>query len=167
MKKLLLFLSVMLVFNLTIYGQDFFFLGEKSYPCTEAFTLQTSSEDLDDNDLKVLFGKDGTNGVIIVSLKTYSTRRISGKFYIYLDDGTVISCIDRGVKDNVDDIASSVYQLTDEELSKMKSSNINMVRFTIECVGCYLPMHAKNYTASNEGSSRTDFPVIIKEFFGE
>lgn len=165
MKKILIFISATLFITITTKGQNFFFLGEKSYPCTETFTLQSNSDDSEVNDLKVLFGKDGTMGVFIVSIKTYSTRRISGKLIIYLDDGTVISCIDREIKDNVDDIASSAYQLTNEELIKMKSSNINKVRYTIECVDCYMPHPPENYTASNKGSSKTDFPTVITNFF--
>lgn len=165
MKKILIFLTAILFITLSSIGQDFFFIKEKSYPCTETFTLQSNSDDSDINDLKVLFGKDGKVGVFIVSIKTYSTRRISGKLIIYLDDGTVISCIDREIKDNVDDIASTAYQITNEELIKMKSSNINKVRFTIECVDCYMPHPPENYTASNKGSSKTDFPSVVTNFF--
>jgi hypothetical protein len=167
MKQILILLIAPLFFIQTSYSQEFFFLKEKSYPCTETFTLKSDSDNSDVKDLNVLLGKDGKLGVFIVSIEAYSTRRITGKLIIYLDDGTVISCIDRGINDNVNEIASSAYQLTIEELNKMKNSNINTVRYTIECVDCYMPFSPENFTASNKGSSRTDFSAVIKEFFGE
>jgi hypothetical protein len=167
MKKILIILITTLFIAITAKGQNFFFIGEESYLCTETKTLQSNSEDADINDLNVLFAKDGTMGVFIVSIKTVSTVRISGKLIIYLDDGTVISCIDRGKNDNVDDIASSAYQLTNEELGKMKNSNINTVRYELKCAECYTSPREGNYSASNKRSSRIDFPALITEFFSE
>ncbi len=69
MKKILIFLIATLFITLTSIGQDFFFIGENSYPCTETFTLQSNSDDSYVNDLNVLFGKDGTTVLFIVSIK--------------------------------------------------------------------------------------------------
>ncbi len=167
MKKTLIFLTATLFITLTTTGQDFFFIGENSYPCTETFTLKSNSDDPDVDDLSILFGKDGTKGVFLVSTKTVSTVRISEKLIIYLDDGTVISCIDKGINDNVDDITSSAYYLTDEELIKMKNSNINKVRYEIRCAECFMSPMEGTFSASNKGNSRTDFPAVITEFFKE
>jgi hypothetical protein len=167
MNKILIFLTATLFNNLSANGQNFFFIGENSYPCTQTFTLQSNSDDEYINDLKVLFGKDGTTALFIVQTKTASTVRISEKLMIYLDDGTVISCIDKGINDNVDDIASTVYYLTDEELIKMKKSNINTVRYVIKCAECFMSPLEGNYSASNKVSSKTDFPALITEFFSE
>jgi hypothetical protein len=165
MKKILILLFVALSFTLKSNGQNFFFIGDKSYPSTEIFTLKSNSDHSDINDLKVLFAKDGTTGLLIVTTKTVSTVRISEKLIIYLDDGTVISCIDKGISDNVDDIASTAYHLTDEEMIKMKKSNINTVRYVIKCAKCLISPLEGNYSASNKGSSKTDFPTIITNFF--
>lgn len=168
MNKALIILVVSMFLTLIGKGQNYFFISEKSYPCTETFTLQSNSDHSEVNDLKVLFGKDGTLGVFIVSIKTVPTVRISGKLIIYLEDGTVISCIDKAIKDNVDGIASSAYHLTNEELLKMRKSNINKVRYSIKCVECFGPILAEgNFTASNTGSSKTDFPAIITNFWGK
>jgi len=165
MKKTLGIISATIIFALTVNGQNFFFIGEKSYPCTETFALVSNSDGSYVSDLNVLFAKEGTTGVILVSTKTVSTVRISKKLIIYLDDGTVISCVDKGISDNVDDIASSAYYLTNEELIKMKNSNINTIRFELRCFECFSSPVEGNYSASNKGNSRTDFPTIITEFF--
>lgn len=163
--KLILSGFIVLFLALTANGQNFFFIGENSYPCTKSFTLQSNSDDSEVNDLNVLFGKDGTKGALIVSIKTNSILRINGKLIIYLDDGTVISCIDKGVKDNVDDIASTVYQLATDELAKIKNSNINKIRYEMKCTEGHMHYLEGNYSASNKGSSKTDFSTLVSEFF--
>ena len=163
MKKTLILLFATLVFTQIANGQNFFFIGENSYPSTETFTLQSNS---DINDLDVLFAKDGEKALIIVSSKLVSTVRITGKLIIYLNDGTVVSSNKEVISDNVDDIASTVYELTDEDLSKLKNSNINTIRYQIECAECLMnPLYEGNHSASNKGSSITNFPAVITEFF--
>ncbi|MEO1187178.1 MAG: hypothetical protein AAFX46_22020 [Cyanobacteria bacterium J06636_27] len=166
MKKVLLLLFIAMTYALKTNGQNLVFLGEKSYPSTEKFILQSNSDSDYSNDLNLVFAKDGEKILIVVSSKLVSSVRISGKLIIYLDDGTVISCIDRGNKDNVDDIASTAYYLTNEELSKMKNSNINTIRYTIKCAECLSnPLYEGNYSASNKGSIKTDYPTIISEYY--
>ena len=167
MKKILIFLTAILFITITAIGQDFFFIGENSYPCTETFILQSNYDS--ESNLNVTFAKDGAMGLIIVSRKTMYKVLIREKLFIYLDDGSVISCIDKGNNDQVDFIASAVYSLTDDELSKMKNSNINTIKYTLKNeTDSYINMiGGGNYSASNKESSRTDFPTLITEFFSE
>jgi hypothetical protein len=111
MKRILILLFIVMTFTLETNGQNLFFIGENSYPSTETFTLQSNSDRNYINDLNLIFAKDGAKGLLVVSSKLVSTVRISGKLVIYLEDGTAITCFDRGIKDNVDDIASSAYHL--------------------------------------------------------
>ena len=75
--------------------------------------------------------KDGTTGFFAVRSTSESGLIFSGKLIIYLDDGAVITCIDSGKSDHVDETAISAYYLTNEDLSKIKNSNINTVRYTL------------------------------------
>ncbi len=168
MKRILILVILAITYTLETNGQNLVFIGENSYPSTETFTLQSNSDKERISDLNLIFAKDGTKKLLVVSSKLVSTVRISGKLIIYLDDGTVITCIDRGVKDNVDDIASSAYYLTNEELAKMKKSNINTIRYIIQCAECLAnPLFEGNYSASNIGNSKTDFTEIITEFYSK
>jgi len=98
---------------------------------------------------------------------------IRGKLTIYLDDGTVISCLDRGKYDYVDNIATTIFYLTKDELEKMKVVNINTIRYTLKCVsGCSYP--TESFSASNKESGygyekkeKTDVPNLIRELFGD
>ena len=168
MKRILILVILAITFTIDTNGQNLVFIGENSFPSTETFTLPSNSDSDFINDLNLVFAKDGEKGLFVVSSKLVSTVRISGKLIIYLNDGTVITCIDKGINDNVDDIATSAYNLTNEELEKMKKSNINTVRYEIKCAECLTnPIYEGNYSASNKGSSEIDFTTVISEFFKE
>lgn len=149
-------------------AQNFAFIGENSYPSTERFELQSNSDKEEISNLNLVFAKDRISPMIIVSSKLTDVVKIANKLIIYLDDGTVISCTDRGINDNVDDVATSAYRLTPSEISKMKKSNINTVRYEIVCPICgVLNIWEGVYSASNKESSKTDFTEVVEQFFEE
>jgi len=169
MKKILIIITATLFITLTVKGQDLFFFGEKSYPCTLTFTLHSNSNT---NDLKVIFAKDQSTALIGVSIKTIAEVLFSEKLIIYLDDGTVITCMDNRGHDYVDRITSAVYSLTNEQLIKMKNSNINTVRYTLKSTTGYPAPGEGTFSASNEGvstkkgsSTKTDISAILTKFF--
>ncbi|WP_298894575.1 hypothetical protein [uncultured Psychroserpens sp.] len=153
-------LTVFLLFTtINLSGQDLFFIGEKSYPCTETIVLISNKEDSDD--LKILFAKDDSSKYVAVFTKPKLNSDFTGKLIIYLDDGTVIACENLIESDFVDDIAKAVFVLNEKDLSKLKKSNINTVRFTLRV----LDLKDVNHSASNKNSHKTDFMKIINEFF--
>ena len=161
MKKNLFILTATLFITLAAKGQNLFFIGENSYACTETITLQSNTDKYYINDLNVLFAKQGTLGLIVVSAKTIDVL-FRGKIIIYLDDGTVITCNDSQISDYVDKIASAIYYFKIEDLSKMKNSNINTVRYTLEDEYGNVGAFGGNFSASNRG---TPTKTIITEFF--
>jgi len=164
MIKTLFFLSVTLFFTLTAKGQNLFLIGDKSYPCSETYTLKSNSDEYYINDLNVVFAKDGQTALFGVKTKTVDVL-IRGELMIYLDDGTVITLTDQENHDYVDKIASAVYYLTNEDLSKMKKSNINTIRYTLLDEDDWQPVTGGNFSASNKEHNRTDFPAIVSGFF--
>ncbi|MDO6809093.1 hypothetical protein Q4603_10740 [Zobellia galactanivorans] len=147
-KKILIVLISVLFITLTATGQNLFFIDENSYPCTESFALQSNLDD--GEDLNVLFAKDGATPIIGVTTKSSLPGTLfSGKLIIYLDDGTVITCMDRGESYYVDDTAQVVYSLTNEQVNKMKNSNINTVRYTLKIYD----IKEVNRSASNKAIS--------------
>lgn len=168
MKRIAPILILILAFAVNVNAQSFTFIGENSYPSTERFELQSNSDKEDIGDLNVVFAKDVETSLVIVSAKLTDVVKIANKLIIYLDDGTVISCTDRGINDNVDDVATSAYRLTSSEISKMANSNINTVRFEIVCPICGpFNLWEGVYSASNKGSSKTDFTKVVEQFFEE
>ena len=161
MKKILGILIATLFLTLPAKTQNLLFIGDQSYPSTESYTLQSNSNDA--NDLNVLLAKDGEKALFAVSTRTMYDLFIDGKLIIYLDDGAVITLNDNGFNDYVDKTTKAVYYLTDVELNKIKNSNINTVRYSLEQPdGVDL---GGNFTASNKGDSKTDFTAVVSEFF--
>ena len=157
MKRNLFFLIATAFTTLAVNGQNLFFIGENSYPCTESFDLKSNLED--GEDLNVLFAKDEATPIIAVTTQSSKQgTKISGKLIIYLDDGKIITCIDRGESYYVDDTAKAVYSLSNDQVNKMKNSNINTVRYTLNIYG----IKEVNRSASNKGISTKD---LINKFF--
>ena len=130
MKKILIVLTATLLFTLTVNGQNLFFIGENSYPCTETMTLKSNSDD--DDDLNILLAKDGNTGLFAVIAESYFGAIFSKEIIIYLQDGTVIKCNNRVTYDYVDSKAKAVYSLKGDQLNNMRNSNIHTVRYTLE-----------------------------------
>jgi len=162
MKRNLVILFVTLFMTLTAKGQDVFFIGENSYPCTDTFILKSDSNEFYINDLNVLFAKDGNIALIAVSSETTNVY-IRGKLIIYLDDGTVITLTDKGIFEYVNKVASSVYYLANQDLDKMENSNINKIRYSLETEYGNVGAFGGNFSASNK--SKIDFPDLVFEFF--
>lgn len=150
----------MLCLTLIIQGQSLFIFGDKSYPCTETYSLLSNSGS---NNLNIVFGKDGTKALIGVSLEITTMPSSIGNIIIYLNDGTVINCEDRGNNDYVDDIVSTLCNLNDEQIGKLKNSNINTIRYTLK--SRIFEGKETDYSASNKGNQRINFPSIITEFY--
>ena len=148
MKEKLTFLTAALFISLTANGQNLFFIGENSYQCTKTITLQSNTEDA--SDLNVLFAKDGKIGLFAVIADSKIGAKFSEKLIIYLEDGTVITCTQRKACDLVDNLAKAVYSLTNDQLNKMKNSNIHSVRYTLELRADGLLMGEMSRTASNK-----------------
>jgi len=166
MKKITITFILGLAFAVQVNAQNFTFIGENSYPSTEQFELVSNSDKEDIGNLNLVFAKDEISPLIIVSSKLTDVVKIAKKLIIYLDDGTVISCKDRGINDNVDDVATSAYRLTSSEIGKLKNSNINTIRFEIVCPICGAYNYWEGvYSASNKGSSKTDFTKVVERFF--
>ena len=168
MRKVVLILALIVVCMSGVNGQNFAFIGENSYPSTQRFELESNSDNEDILNLNLVFAKDSISPLIIVSSKLTDVVKIANKLIIYLDDGIVISCADRGINDNVDDVAIAAYRLTTSEVAKMKQSNINTIRYEIVCPICgRFNSWSGVYSASNKGSVKTDFSKVVEDFFSE
>lgn len=161
MNKLWIILIAALFITVPTKAQNLFFIGESSYPCTETIPLQSNS---DSNDLNVLFAKDKTTALLVVTIESpFFDSSFGEKLIIYLDDGTVITCIGRAKHDFVDDKPLAVYNLTNEQLSKMKTSNLNTVRFGLKFDIGSLSPEERYFTASNKSINKTNVPALLIE----
>jgi TonB family protein len=161
MKKFLIVSTSMLFMALAALGQNLYFIGENSFPCTETITLQSNTDD--ESDLIILLAKDGKTGLFGVIAESSIGLKFSDKLIIYLEDGTVLTCTQKRATDLVDNLAKAAFTLTSDQMEKLKNSNIHTVRYTLEFgSNGGLLRGEKSRTASNNG---TQTKTLVTEFF--
>ena len=162
MKKLLAYTALGLLITFSLNGQNLFLIGENSYPCTEEITLQPNSYEA--SNLDISLAKNGEKGLFAISTESDFGAIFNEKLIIYLEDGTVIICNEKKASEYVDERAKALYSLTDDQLVKLKSSNIHTVRYTLETGsdrGLLSDMEW-NWSASNKGAPTK---TIFTDFF--
>jgi len=161
MKKILNIVIALILFNHTILnGQNLFIIGENSYPCSEIMTFKSNSDK--SNDLNVLFAKDRNTVLFAVATENDLNVIFSNKINIYLKDGTVIKCNNKKTDDYVDNQAKAAYILTNDQVNKLKNSDIHTVRYTLQTI----PEDNMNFIEWNWSASNPGIPtkVIFTEF---
>lgn len=150
-------------------AQNTFFVGNKSYPCTETYTLGLEPF-YDRNKVEINFIKDGEKGMIAFTISnSYSPyARVKNQLLIYLDNNQVITCVDRKKFDIVNDSATTLYYLTKDEINKLKKSNISTIRYTYgDDYGVSLSRSVSNLDKESYFGviERIDFPSELSAFF--
>jgi hypothetical protein len=171
MKKYI-YSSILILNTILIYSQNTFFIGDKTYPSTDTYTLNSHENIF--NKLEISFAKDGNSGFIILSTRTnYFASLLGGNLVIYLEDNTTIKCIDRGLKDYVDNISTIIYKLTGDEIRRLKYNNIYSIRYNLIESDSF-GKRSKSYTVQNFKSEKSynskeafDFPEIISYLFND
>ena len=187
-KRAQIILTLALLFiNIAINGQNLLFVGDKSFEATKAYTLSNDSEEgkLYGRDVTISFADSDSKGGYVILTYSADVNRgdfaIGNQLIIYLDNGESIKCYDRGMVDMVDQKGITVYQLTEDEIDLLKTSNINTVRYQLRCYKCEAPDERGSYTVVNKekiqttfklygGNSsnkieRIDFPTLVERFF--
>lgn len=120
-----------LMFFELITSQNTLFIGNKTYKSTPIWTFYTDGSPYD-NYPKVSVAKGNKGGLFVLTLSTpMEDFRIGGQLLIYLQDNTVIKCIDKGIRDRANNKETKIYNLTLTEIDKMASSKIISIRFNI------------------------------------
>lgn len=165
MKRLCLCIAFIIT-SLGTNAQSLFFIGNKSYPSTEAISLYSKS--YVSKSINVIIARNGMSGIIALSTESMLGTIIRGKAFIYLDDGSVITLVDRGLYDKENNIATTVYYLTPQEIEMIRGSNINTIRFSIKCKSCVSATDEGSYSVINSHNpiyGRADFHMLISELF--
>lgn len=176
MKQLIISASLILGLTLFSNAQNTLFIGDKTYTSTEKFKLKSNIE-YEGHDLNVLIAKKGVTGMIVISADVMTQDvQIRGSILIYLEDNTVITCLDKGKHDFVDNTTTTIYYLTEAEITKLKNSNIRSIRFSLKCPNGFSTEEG-NFSASNKSYTdytkgftnnkieKTDVPSLILDLF--
>lgn len=141
---------LILFFYFNVNAQNYIYKGNKQYEATNTWSFNLNAHYWTGSP-EITIAKHETGGYLMLSIVVpFDFDYIKGKLTIILEDGTMITCIDRGVRDYVDETSTNLYNLTMDEIDKMKNSRISKIRFNIfrsqgaRSQGQYMP-----YTASN------------------
>jgi len=133
MKNLIILSILILSTQLTVIAQtkSYIYYGDKKYESTYTWKFTTNGI-VWGSYLEVTIGKDGVNGIIMLQTAVTPDSYIGGSVYLFLSDGSKITCTDKNIKDNVDNKSVVIYKLTSEEVTRLKENYITSIRFTIQ-----------------------------------
>lgn len=148
MKKQLIFIFIIL-FSLTATSQNIIYKGDKQFSATEQWVFECSLEAGIGN-LDVQIAKNETGGYL--KLGIYSNDNwnyIGGNVSVFLEDGSIINCTDKKIRDEVDGKSIALYSFTNSEMEKLKELDILKIRFIIKAKPGVYGSNAVNFTAKN------------------
>lgn len=100
---------------------------------------------------KVQITKTDKGGTLKLAVATSDpTFIISGTAYIYLTDSSIIICSDKGIRESVGDEIISYYTFSALEMSKLRKTEIQSLRFNINGVRKKFSSQIGNFTALNK-----------------
>jgi len=170
MKYIILYLFLIINFPIFAQNQGIIYHGNKTYKSTHTWRFEINGYSWG-KALNVTIGKDGNNGLIMVQTGVPDpSSYIGGNIYLFLSDGSRIVCVDRNIRDNVDDESIVLYKLTTEEIEKLKTNYITSLRFSIHPIsigGANGNKTATNDQSNENGERHFATDVEISKLFEE
>lgn len=146
MKTRLLIILFGILFHLNINAQNYIYKGNEQFEATNTWRFKLNAYYWANSNPEITIAKHENGGYLMLSIEVpFDFDYIKGNLTIILEDGTIINCIDRGVRDYVDQTATNLYNLTMSEIEKMKNFRILKIRFNINSQGRNMPYTASNY----------------------
>jgi hypothetical protein len=132
MKNLLSSLCFIACFSTYSSAQGFIYVGDNKYNSTETWSFKINGVAWGEGNLEVKIAKNGLSGILMLQTPVPSEScYIGGDVFIYLSDGTRITCKDKNIIDHVDNKAVAIYYLTNDEINQLSKLHISSIRFTI------------------------------------
>ena len=127
------FILLFLVISLNAFSQDKMILSDQnSIPATEVWKFMSDSYSYS-GIVEVQIGNNKSGGTLLLQLEaSQPTFYIGGTAYLFLEDGNVITCTDKNVRNISGKFIQSYYILTAAEINLLKKNKITDVRFRIK-----------------------------------
>lgn len=157
--------------SLIIVGQGNVFIGEKRYDATNSISF-LGNGGFADLTIQLAKKNDGS-GLILLSKETHTKHEyVGGTIWIYLDDGRILKCFDKGTRDYANQKSTTIYYLTKQEVDILKEINIKSIRYSTKCSGGVITGSCdENYISENKISFMEpeghDLPLMLKELYNE
>lgn len=147
-KKVLLLLLIMVAFSAT--SQEVMrFKGSKPYRATNSWDFISENYALT-GITTIQIAKTEQGGILKLAVAaTNPTFNIAGVVYVYLTDNTIIVCSDKGIRENIENQIVSYYSFSPSEMLKIKTTDIQSIRFNIKGNSSKFSSQIGNFTAVN------------------
>lgn len=141
MKTLISAILFSLMISLTVEAQNYIYKGDRQYPATETWDFGSYPG------LKAAIAKHSNGGYLMLTQYVpFKSHYIGGTVTVFLSNGALIKCTDKGIKDHVDGNSIALYNFTKSEIEQLKEHRIVRIRYSIITPG----FGAENYTADNK-----------------
>lgn len=148
-QKILLFILFMVTISATSQ-QIMSYKGSKQYRATNSWNFICENYALT-GATNVQIAKMENGGILKLAVETTNpTYNITGTVYVYLTDNTIITCSDKGIRENTGDRITSYYSLSLLEINKLKTRDIQSIRFNIKGINSKFSSQTGNFTAVNK-----------------
>ncbi len=166
MKKIIFSIVIMLFFTAQCSAQYYIYHGNQKFEATSTFVFKCDACQwlgLSADGLEVTLAKNGNKGgYLMLAMNSPYEERFQGVITLILDDGTFIKCTDKGMRDYLNKQTISLYNLTLEEINKLRNIDIQTIRFTFKDPRAVSPFIG-SYTADAEPPSYSKLLVTFFE----
>ncbi len=126
-----LFVLTLALFSVSVFPQTMTAKDGKQYPATETWDFLCENYALT-GIAKIQVAKSDKGGLLKITAETTDTSfYIGGVVYVYLTDNTIIVCTDKNLRETKDSATSAWYSFSTAEMNKLKTANIESIRFSI------------------------------------
>ncbi|MFV8342978.1 hypothetical protein [Flavobacterium sp. XS2P39] len=147
--KILLFLLCIATIAATSQ-ETLSFKGSKPYRATNSWSFICEKYALT-GAASIQIAKTEKGGILKLAVETTNPAfNIAGTSYIYLADNFIITCSDKGIRENKENQIVSYYSLSPLEMNKIKNIDIQSIRFNIKGNSGKYSSQTGNFTAVNQ-----------------
>ncbi|GAB3194110.1 hypothetical protein ABID22_000328 [Pontibacter aydingkolensis] len=132
MKKSVSTILLMLILCTIGSAQNFIYKGNNQYQATNSWSFELNGHYWT-GDPEFTIAKQPNGGYLMISIDVpFKSNYIGGTVTVFLSDGTIITCTDKGIKDHVNNKSIALYSFTKAEIERLKSNRITRIRFSIK-----------------------------------
>lgn len=144
--------------------------GSKPYPATEEYVFICEKYAFT-GEATIQIAKTEKGGILKLTIYIPNNEvKISGGAYVDLVNGDVIACVDKNIKETIDNKTTSFYYFTPTEFTKLKKTDIHAIRFIItgnskafgNQTGYFTAVNRKNYFSTTFDKSKKTFDTAVE-----
>ena len=140
------------------FSQNYIYIGDDQFKSTNTWEFKMNAKYWTSSPELVVAKKKDGSGYLMISMDVpFKSTYIGGTVFLFLEDGSIIKCTDKGIRDHLDDQSIAIYNFTKGEINSLKTKKIAKIRFSI------LGGHEGKETFTANNKVKNEYGFIIKE----